>query len=449
MPNNNFQVSFRKAEPNRAIEKETTPGGQVTWSCKGNDNRYSNYLIDLYNRSALHKGIINSKVFYLVGEGVDCKREESRAFMLKCNPGYGVNELRRRTFFDMALFDGFAWAVSYNKFGEPLHITHVPFTSVRTNESKTRFWVCRDWADPKLRGKASDHGYWTPRRGGEEDTYETVIHYYSKYSPNNNGTYPVPSYSGALGDIETTIDIVEFHQSNIRNGFTATKLINFRNGKPATKEDAQDLKREFEDMYTGTDGNKFMIAFSEPGEDPIQVHDLSSDNSDKMYQDLRMDCVSNIISAHSLTSKLLAAVETPGSLGSTNELKEAYYAFMKLYVKNTRAIVDEQLQEVLKDFGHTDIFSLEDEYLLPEDDRAEQFRQGRELDLTGDQLDRALELIGGTAGQTVRQIRRALAGKGLDMTEDQVGMAISQLASEGKISVVARGGRFTINKNSK
>ena len=73
--NKNFMVNigFSGAKTPKPEETVNKSKGWINW---GKDNDYPFFLIDLFEGSAWHQGILKSKVHYISGNGIDADNEE-------------------------------------------------------------------------------------------------------------------------------------------------------------------------------------------------------------------------------------------------------------------------------------------------------------------------------------------------------------------------------------
>ena len=74
------------------------------------------------------------------------------------------------------------------------------------------------------------------------------------------GYYSLPGYFGALNYIESDIEVSKHVLGNAQTGFSASKLITLPNGEPSPDE-KRAVSRQFDNMYTGADGKKYLLAF--------------------------------------------------------------------------------------------------------------------------------------------------------------------------------------------
>lgn len=316
----------------------------------GDQNLYPNFLLELYNDSPIHKGVINSKVDYVLGEKIVYKNSDQEADF-KVNSEDSINDLFRKITKDFIIFNYYAIEVIYNGVGEAVEHNHVPANLIRTNKAKNKFWYCDDWYLNS--NQIVEFEGWKPK--ALNDDYSSKIYFYSAYTPSVNNVYPVPEYSGAIKSIETDIAIRDFHSNNINNNFSASSIITFFNGEP-TEEIKATIEKSITNSYTGVNGKKLIVNFANEESKGAEVTNISASDWNDAFLTLKENTVSDIIVAHSLTSPLLAGISIAGQLGGNSELETAYTIFKNLYVINKRSEILNSLNVLFKGiFNELDI----------------------------------------------------------------------------------------------
>ena len=95
----------------------------------GVDNLYPFELIDLYNDSSTHNAIVNGKVGYIVGNGLEGGCIESMKWLSQANIDEDWTSLTKRLTLDYELFNGYAIEVIRTKVGNQYH--HLDFANIR------------------------------------------------------------------------------------------------------------------------------------------------------------------------------------------------------------------------------------------------------------------------------------------------------------------------------
>lgn len=321
------------------VAKGNRKGNDVLQYWGGTANVYPNFLLKLFTDSPIHKGIINSKVDYIIGKGIVYKNTDKTADFKVNNEEY-ISDFTRKIIEDFLIFNAYSVEVIYNNSGEPIEYNHIPLNYIRTNKSHSKFWYSKEW--DKGTNDNIEFDSWSNK---VSESYASKIYYYSSYTPSINDTYSVPEYSGAIKSIETEIAIRDFHANNINTNFSASSIISFFNGEPT--EDIKNLiEKTITDSYTGTSGKKLIVNFANEESKPAEVTNISASDWNDAFLTLKENVTSDIIIGHSLTSPLLAGLSISGQLGANSELETAYEIFRNLYVLNKRSEILKSLNKL-------------------------------------------------------------------------------------------------------
>jgi hypothetical protein len=309
------------AEAKQPEYKEKKGEGYMQY---GQNNDYPQYLLDLFNKSAKHNAIIRGKVNYIVGNG--WAGEE--ALVKKVNREESLNDLTKKVALDLELFGGAYIQVIWSVMGEQVaELWHCDYTKIRTNKDNTQFWYKEDWKVTRNQEKAEIYNAFNPA-----NPQGVQILYVKEYRPGMN-VYSLPGYFGALNYIESDVEVSKHVLGNAQTGFSASKLITLPNGEPSPEEKRL-VSKQFDNMYTGADGKKYLLAFvNDAARKPI-VDDLGA--SDLTKEDFgRVDELiqTNIFSGHQITSPDLFGIAVPGQLGNRQQLRDSYEIFNNTYVR--------------------------------------------------------------------------------------------------------------------
>jgi biotin operon repressor len=301
----------------------------------GEKNDYPNYLLTLFNKSAKHNSIVKGKVNYIIGNGWATKETDPAAELFINQPNYyeSLDDLTRKVSIDIEIFGGAFLEVIWSVTGGMLtQVCHIDYTKIRSNQDNTQFWYKKDWMDRK--------GDPEPMRAFNTDLREgKQILYIKEYRPGLD-TYALPGYLGALNYIESDIEVSRHVLGNAQTGFSASKLITLPNGEPSPDE-KRNIERRFSDRFSGSDGKKFILSFTnDPARKPI-IEDLGA--SDITKEDFtRVDAIiqQNLFSGHQITAPTLFGIAEPGKLGSRTEMRDAYEIFKNTYVNDKQQFLE-------------------------------------------------------------------------------------------------------------
>ena len=320
------RINFAAAPPPKFKEARG-----ADWYMYGEKNNFPEELLKLYNESPLHNAIITQKAQFIAGkdtsvqlEGTVAQQAGAMKALQAANPYESWHDLKLKCAIDLENFGGYAVQAIWNAPGtKVVAYYHMPFQLCRIDKWASRIWYCEDWKDrkaEKLEFKAFD-----PEQPGG-----TQVFYFKQYRA-GEGVYPLPDWYPARTYVEIDTLIADFHYNNIKNGFSLGKILQVFKGEP-TEDIKEEFDRKFKRNTTGTDNaGGLLISHNNPGEDPMQLLDISPTDFDKLYIQLSETVRDNIFYAHRVTSPMLFGVRVEGQLGGRNELIQAYEIFDRAY----------------------------------------------------------------------------------------------------------------------
>lgn len=310
------------------VEKENSGKPYLNY---GLDNRFPNYLWELYLRSAVLQSIINGTADYAGGDGI-IYNDNPLVQKLKDNAnkdGETLDDVIKKIIVDYLVFGGFALQIINNKMGEINEIYWLDFRNVRRNKEGDKVYYSDDWIK-----HAND--YVTYEIFDTDKKQNTSVFYFKGHI--SRGVYPIPRYNGALSAIETSTEISKFHLNSILNNFSGNFIINFNNGQP-TPDIQEEIERKVKEKFSGADNaGKFLIAFNDSKENGVSVERIQDDNFDKKYENLRQDTYKEIFVSFRAIPQLFGY-----SLEGTGFNKQEFDEAFRLYNKTTVKPIQEDL----------------------------------------------------------------------------------------------------------
>lgn len=318
------------------IEKETGK----PYLNYGNDNKFPNYLWELYLRSAVLQSIINGTADYTGGNGI-IYSENPLVQRLKDNAngdGETLEDVLKKITIDYLIFGGFALQVIYNKLGEINELYWLDFRNVRRDKEGEKIYYSDDWV-------RHSNDYLTYDIFNPDKKKGTSVFYFKGHI--SRGVYPIPRYNGALSAIETSTEISKFHLNSILNNFSGNFIINFNNGQPSV-DVQEEIERKIRDKFSGADNaGKFLLAFNDSKENGVTVERIQDDNFDKKYDALRESTFKEIFVAFRAIPQLFG-YSLEGTAFNKQEFTEAF----QLYNKTTVEPIQKDLKRTFdKIFG--------------------------------------------------------------------------------------------------
>jgi len=365
MENKKYEIQCSANNTELAISKTlsapvfTDKKGNNKWvpyrTADGNEE-YPDYLLTLFNNSALHGRILRSVINQVFGNGFiwDPKEEGATEFAewakQPCkNSEDDLNEILKKYVTDYCTFGAGALKVDWDQdFSRVNSLEHSEDAKIRVSPINeygniTGYWWSWDWTnnkstkifippfstkDAKLKkqdmAKALEE--LNVDRINELFKFTTQLQYTKIYEP-NSPYYPHPYYQSGMDAIETDIMAGQYEQATFDNGLGINFHINIP-GNYTNEQKAVEAKGILKQHSGASKSGIPLITFSKNGDEAITVSKLENSGEDKLFTSINENLQQKILEAHGITSPLLCGISTPGSLGGKEELDvsaELYY----------------------------------------------------------------------------------------------------------------------------
>ena len=306
------------------------------WINYGVNNNLPQQIIELNNQSAVNKSIIDSKVTYICGGGIDDE------YYGQPNTSENWDAFIEKIARDYATFGGFCFQIIVNENGKSLSLYHTDFSKIRVGEvnefgTPLNYYLSNNWK--KTTGQYSPAQI---KAYGVEELQKGVpyLYYHKDYEPGLD-YYPIPHYYSALNYVEADGLLGKFYRNSINNGFAPSVIITI----PSNPSDDAKAKfnKDMSNTFAGTNGaNSIVVLYGESQEiKPTVTPFVASDNAD-LYNNVNEVIFQKIISAHRLSSPTLAGISGSGNLsGNANEIINAFILYNYTVIhKMQRKILD-------------------------------------------------------------------------------------------------------------
>ena len=307
--------------------------GFIKW---GKKNDYPYFLIDLYNGSAWHQGIIKNKTYYIAGGGLEVVSGNMQLFIENKYAEFDMNEIVEMLCHDYEMFGGFCAIGTWNRDGSRVAVwEHIDLDSVRVDESERMYYISDDWTAMQQSAEKTNLRA-IPAVDPNNKTGKFIIYYKDpvKKTKKEKGVYPKPPYYGGITAIQTDVDISRFHMHEIANSFKGGTMISFTDGYPETQEEAENIKAQVKGRSQSVeDAGEIVITFSDTKDKAPIVQSLNGNDLDKRYETTENSVQQNILVAHSVVAPSLFGVAPAGSFNAA-ETGDLYEIFKKTYVES-------------------------------------------------------------------------------------------------------------------
>lgn len=347
--NNNIKFSHSIIKLSDSVPTYPSIRKYKDWINYGNDNQFPQYIINLNNSSAINKAILDSKVTYICGDGVD-----DSEYVGKPNNSDSWDRFIEKIAKDYVQFGGYAFQVVMNADGISCSLFHTDFSTIRCGKYDEygriqKYYISNDWKRTNGRLSPVEIDAWgmeTPQKN------KVYLYYYTDYQAGLQ-YYPIPNYYSALNYIEAEGLLAEFYRNSINNGFAPSVIISMP-ANPSEEEKAE-FQKNVEANFTGSKGvNSIMVLWNESSEIKTEITQFNASTNADLYNNVNDIIFQKIISAHRLSSPTLAGISSSSNLGgASNELISSFILYNQTVIRQLQNSILDVLNEFLLKNGYS------------------------------------------------------------------------------------------------
>lgn len=291
----------------------------ISWGC---DNLEPQKLLSFLNFSPEHNTAIDFNTDLIIGNGLN----------IKDLPFNTVKKIIN----DYLLFGGFALQILKKRNGEKTY-EYIKIENTRKTEGgKVAYSENFDEYNCKIKTVNLSDG----------STDGIFLYYNSK----TRDIYPKPYYFSTELSLDTMSEILKYHNNNAKNGFSPSFIVNYNSGIPEPDDQAV-IKAGFQDNFTGSQGQKIIVAFNKDKESAITIEKIESDNLDEKFETLQKFIQNQIVIAHKLPSGCLIGIRPENQGFSKTEYDEALSIHKEVSINSFR----KELESVLSGLFNTEV----------------------------------------------------------------------------------------------
>ncbi len=316
------------------------------WVAYGSDNNFFGHLISNYENSPTNNAIINAISQQIYGLGLDAsdssRRPEQYAKMITMFHKDCVQKLC----FDLKLMGQCAMQVIYSKDRKTIaQVAHIPVENLRAEKCNEKgeiegYFYSDDWSNVKPRTELKR----IPTFGCSNENIEII---YVKPYRAGYKYYSSPDYTGCLQWCEIESEVSNFHLNNVQGSFSPNTLIQFNNGTP-NAEERQALENRIAQKFTGTGGNKFILAFNDNQDAAATVETLPISDAHNTYEYVSSQATEKIMVGHRVVSPMLYGIKDATGLGNNaEELKTASILMQNLVIAPFQHLLIDAFDSIL------------------------------------------------------------------------------------------------------
>jgi len=333
----------------------------LEWITFGNErpwlNRYPDYLISLYLRSSKHRTLLDTKSYYLTGNGVTIDKEgltvEKQSFLIDAlkninENGESISDILEKIGVDFELFNGAYLEINWHRNKTTFDVTHMPFKNLRISKEKDGYFYSEDWSKPKNDQTKEKTKFEFIPLYDKENPVGKQIYPLIAYDPSLEW-YPRPNYSPAIWACEADYEIGNYHINDIKSGFYVGTIITFI-GKPTAVE-MEEVERQIKQKFTGTDrAGSLLLQFTRDKEGAPVISRLEPDSLSQKFEVLNTTVKKELFYAHKMNPMLIGD-KTEGQLGGRTEIIESHELFKNIYIKPRQLKIEKWINALYVEQG--------------------------------------------------------------------------------------------------
>ena len=306
------------------------------WVSQGQDNLWPIYLEELMLGSGMHNAIIKGVADMIYGHGLDSANKDNHIEQwLRLKALFQDETCLKRAALDLKLYGQCylnpIWSQDRTSIVEVHHIPAATIRCAKANDDDEveTYYHSADWSDIGQNPPQP-----IPVFDPQDRTAASSIVHIKLYNP-TSFYYGLPDYIGGITWAYADKQIAEFHASTLQQGLFPSMLINFKNGVP-TEDERMKIERLIYDKFgSASNAGKFLITFSDSAEEAPSFEAFQPQDPQKTYAFYSEQIVTQVLSAHRVTSPLLFGLRTTGGGFGSNaeEMKEAYELFHNTVVR--------------------------------------------------------------------------------------------------------------------
>lgn len=318
-----------------AEEKQGRGADYLTW---GPNNRYPNYIEELYNGCPTLHSIVDGSVDYTSGDDVTLNVPVFGKYLNHSR--MTAREFVRTVALDAYLYSGFALQVISRKDGAGVaEVYPIPLRYLRTDKEREVFYYSEDWGKKYVKmDKVDRYPAFIPGTSAPTSILFVKL--------SGTGVYPSPCFAAATKACEMERDTDEYHLNALHNGFVSSYVMNFNNGTPPDqiKEEIEAAVRE---KFTGyKNAGRPMISWNNDRTHSTTVTPLEVQDYGEKYQSLAKHSRQQIFCSFRAIPAIFGIMtETTGF--SEQEFSDAFKLYNRTRIQPVQDAIVDALDYVL------------------------------------------------------------------------------------------------------
>ena len=353
-------------KPSLPIESDKRKDFRGKWVpfFKHDNNTFPNDMAKRAKRSSTHNALIQAKVGYTTGHGLEFYRNNER---IDIDKEQGLKDyINSVNQYDESLIDVYTkcardlittgnFAIEVVRSGDSQFMYHKDITTIRLEKADqdgkiNNAYISPDWSSIKKNTHAGTEEkiFKVPsyQYGSKE---KNSIYYCKEYNPEMY-YYGLPDHIGAGLWVDIEYRIPHFNLVKFDNGFHVGAIVDLFGTEPPDGLTAQQYVEKIKNSFTG-EGNNSKILFqmldSQEQKSSVQILDNVKEGD---FQQLHGLAVQNIITAHRFTPSL-AGISVSGKLGSLQQIQSEFEIINNTIIQPYKDKLLRPINKMLKEAG--------------------------------------------------------------------------------------------------
>lgn len=320
----------------------------------GADNLFPQSLALFCRTSPNHRGIINSKHEYFMGEGLTTDDDAAADMLDVINyEGWSMNEFLDRADIDYSMFGNGWWELITDRKRSFLWFNHLDSTKVRLQKGLENVIIHPDWSKDtgkydKYRRILPLYPAFEPDDGeGEFPAFRSVFHL-RKYEP-EFVYYGVPQYLSSKDSIQIDLKTNKWNLSRLKNSFRVSGILVVPVKDPAESKTVMDYIKK---NYTGEDNQAKLLTITKARATENQKAESAQlietkQEDDGSWLDLHAQSLSDMIVAHGWFRSLTGIPDNTGF--DTQRILNEYEVAVNTVINNRQTLYVDTLRRLYRD----------------------------------------------------------------------------------------------------
>jgi len=314
------------------------------WVLWGDDNLWPEHSIELYNYSSILRASLNSIRDAVIG--ADMLINGQSANLVFANSMESVYDVYKKVVLDVVIHNGFTLNTILRRDKEGIaEFYHTDISKIRSGKTEYQdrvntFYYSSDWTNIRK---------WKPVElpafdlNAEEGSQ---IYYYKDYQP-SQFYYPVNAWIGGRMAAEISVEIMNYHLKNLRNGYHSGAVFSMNNGIPSNEE-REAIYRHLQQRYTSTNNaGQIIVTFSESKDHEPTITPFANNATSDMFIQLNELVQQSILTACRISNPTLLGIKVVQGLGSKDEMTDAYEHFLATNIKPIQEKIIREFEKIL------------------------------------------------------------------------------------------------------